>query len=162
MPAAIPRLEAAFAKEPSQANRVALAMAYLFDKQLPKALPLMQQAVGAAPPRFRSAHDVRPRAARFQAISRRQPAAASLSAYHSIQVYDEDGKRTLSFNGSWETTMSLTNPLTGHFEYTEYFQMPWLWNHNIKRVLMEGIGRRQHPARLPALLHQRHGGRGGD
>ncbi|HUZ07148.1 MAG TPA: fused MFS/spermidine synthase [Candidatus Paceibacterota bacterium] len=63
-----------------------------------------------------------------------------ISAYHHIQVYDEDGKRTLSFNGSWETTMSLTNPLTGHFEYTEYFQMPWLWNHDIKRVLMVGLG----------------------
>ena len=36
--------------------------------------------------------------------------------------------------------MSLTNPLTGHFEYTEYFQMPWLWNHDIKSVLMVGLG----------------------
>ena len=63
-----------------------------------------------------------------------------ISAYHSIQVYDENNVRTLSFNGSWETTMSLTNPLAGHFEYTEYFQMPWLWNRNIKRVLMEGLG----------------------
>ena len=63
-----------------------------------------------------------------------------ISAYHHIQVYDEDGTRTLSFNGSWETKMSLTNPLAGHFEYTEYFQMPWLWNHDIKRVLMEGLG----------------------
>ena len=63
-----------------------------------------------------------------------------VSAYHHIQVYDEDNVRTLSFNGSWETMMSLTNPLTGHFEYTEYFHMPWLWNHDIKRVLMEGLG----------------------
>jgi spermidine synthase len=63
-----------------------------------------------------------------------------VSAYHHMQVYDENGVRTLSFNGSWETTMSLTNPLVGHFEYTEYFQMPWLWNHDIKRVLMEGLG----------------------
>src|SRR5476651_729312 len=63
-----------------------------------------------------------------------------ISAYHHIQVYDENLTRTLSFNGSWETTMSLTNPLAGHFEYTEYFQMPWLWNHDIKRVLMEGLG----------------------
>lgn len=63
-----------------------------------------------------------------------------ISAYHHIQVYDENLTRTLSFNGSWETTMSLTNPLTGHFEYTEYFQMPWLWNHDIKRVLMVGLG----------------------
>jgi spermidine synthase len=63
-----------------------------------------------------------------------------ISAYHHIQVYDENGKRTLSFNGSWETTMSLSNPLAGHFEYTEYFQMPWLWNHDIRRVLMVGLG----------------------
>lgn len=63
-----------------------------------------------------------------------------ISAYHHIQVYDENLTRTLSFNGSWETMMSLTNPLAGHFEYTEYFQMPWLWNHDIKRVLMVGLG----------------------
>jgi len=63
-----------------------------------------------------------------------------ISAYHHIEVYDENNVRTLSFNGSWETTMSLTNPLTGHFEYTEYFQMPWIWNHDIKSVLMEGLG----------------------
>jgi spermidine synthase len=63
-----------------------------------------------------------------------------ISAYHHIQVYDENGKRTLSFNGSWESTMSLSNPLAGHFEYTEFFQMPWLWNHDIRRVLMVGLG----------------------
>src|SRR5579864_1261191 len=62
------------------------------------------------------------------------------SAYHHILVVDEDGVRTLSFNGSWETKMSLTNSLAGHFEYTEFFQMPWLWNHDIKRVLMAGLG----------------------
>jgi len=63
-----------------------------------------------------------------------------ISAYHHIQVYDLAGTRFLSFNGSWETKMSLADPLAGHFEYTEYFQMPWLWNHDIKRVLMEGLG----------------------
>jgi spermidine synthase len=63
-----------------------------------------------------------------------------VSVYHHIKVEDEDGIRTLRFNGSWETKMSLTNPLTGHFEYTEYFQMPFLWNHNIKHVLMAGLG----------------------
>jgi spermidine synthase len=63
-----------------------------------------------------------------------------ISTYHHIQVYDEGGIRTLSFNGSWESMMSLTNPLVGHFEYTEYFQMPWLWNRDIKRVLMIGLG----------------------
>ena len=63
-----------------------------------------------------------------------------ISAYHHIQVIDEGGMRRLSFNGSWETRMSLADPLKGHFEYTEYFQMPWIWNPNIHRVLMAGLG----------------------
>lgn len=63
-----------------------------------------------------------------------------ISAYHHIQVIDEGDQRRLSFNGSWETRMSLTDPLKGHFEYTEYFQMPWIWNTNIHRVLMAGLG----------------------
>ena len=62
------------------------------------------------------------------------------SAYHHIQVVDERGVRTLSFNGSQETRMSLANPLLGHFEYTEYFHAPWVWNRNLKRVLMLGLG----------------------
>lgn len=36
--------------------------------------------------------------------------------------------------------MSLADPLRGHFQYTEYFHMPWLWNHDVKRVLMAGLG----------------------
>jgi len=63
-----------------------------------------------------------------------------ISKYHHIKVYDAEGIRTLSFNGSWETKMSLSDPLTGHFEYTEYFQMPFVWNPGIKRVLMAGLG----------------------
>jgi spermidine synthase len=65
---------------------------------------------------------------------------STYSAYHYIEVVDEGGLRTLSFNGSHETRMHRDNPLQGHFEYTEYFHMPWLWNTNIKRVLMIGLG----------------------
>lgn len=36
--------------------------------------------------------------------------------------------------------MSLTNPLLGHFEYTEYFHTPWVWNRDMRRVLMVGLG----------------------
>jgi tetratricopeptide (TPR) repeat protein len=46
---AIPRLEAAFSKEPNQANRTALAAAYVFTSQLDKALPLLQDAANAEP-----------------------------------------------------------------------------------------------------------------
>lgn len=62
------------------------------------------------------------------------------SPYHHIRVIDQDGTRTLSFDQSQETRMSLTNPLAGHFEYTEYFHMPWLWQPEMKNVLMIGLG----------------------
>lgn len=65
---------------------------------------------------------------------------SSFSVYHHIEVIDEGGVRTLSFNGSMETRMYKEIPLQGHFEYTEYFHMPWLWNTNMKRVLMVGLG----------------------
>ncbi len=62
------------------------------------------------------------------------------SAYHHIQVIDQQGFRTLSFDGTMETRMSLSNPFQGHFEYTEYFHTPWLWNDQITNVLMVGLG----------------------
>jgi len=65
---------------------------------------------------------------------------SAYSAYHHIQVIDEGGLRTLSFNGSMETRMYREIPLQGHFEYTEYFHTPWVWNTNIQRVLMIGLG----------------------
>jgi spermidine synthase len=62
------------------------------------------------------------------------------SPYHHIRVVDQSGVRVLKFNNSEETRMSLSDPLQGHFEYTEFFHMPWLWNTNIQRVLMLGLG----------------------
>lgn len=62
------------------------------------------------------------------------------SAYHHIKIVDNNGIRTLSFNGSQETRMSLRNHLQGHFIYTEYFHMPWIWNNQITNVLMMGLG----------------------
>ncbi|MBI5387147.1 MAG: fused MFS/spermidine synthase [Verrucomicrobia bacterium] len=62
------------------------------------------------------------------------------SAYHHILVSDNQGIRTLYFDHAPETRMALADPLKGHFEYTEYFHMPWLWNTNLKNVLMIGLG----------------------
>src|SRR5256884_4667164 len=62
------------------------------------------------------------------------------SPYHHIRVIDQDGIRMLSFDGSMETRMSLRDPLRGHFEYTEYFHMPWLWNTQLTNALMIGLG----------------------
>lgn len=49
---AIPQLETAYAKDGTQANRVALAKAYLFARQLEKATPLLDQAVSAEPANY--------------------------------------------------------------------------------------------------------------
>lgn len=62
------------------------------------------------------------------------------SPYHHIRVVDNQGIRTLSFDQSQESRMSLTNPLAGHFQYTEFFHMPWLWNSTMTNVLMIGLG----------------------
>ena len=62
------------------------------------------------------------------------------SPYHHIRVLDDRGIRTLCFDDAMETQMSLANPLQGHFEYTEFFHMPWLWNTGITSVLTIGLG----------------------
>src|ERR1035438_10139581 len=49
---AVPRLEEAFGKDPSPANRSALAAAYALSRKLDKALPLLQQSVAAEPGNF--------------------------------------------------------------------------------------------------------------
>jgi spermidine synthase len=62
------------------------------------------------------------------------------SPYHHIRVLEDSQLRTLCFDDALETRMSVQNPLTGHFEYTEYFHMAGLWNTNITSVLMVGLG----------------------
>jgi len=62
------------------------------------------------------------------------------SPYHHIRVADESGLRTLFFDNGMETRMSLKNNLEGHFEYIDFFHMPWLWNTQITNVLMIGLG----------------------
>ncbi len=62
------------------------------------------------------------------------------SPYHHIRVVDQGDTRTLCFDDATQTRISLQDPLKGHFEYTEYLHMPFLWNTNITNVLMVGLG----------------------
>ncbi len=62
------------------------------------------------------------------------------SPYHHIRVIDASGLRTLYFDDAQESIISLADPLKGHFEYTEYFHMGWLWNTQMTSVLMIGLG----------------------
>jgi tetratricopeptide (TPR) repeat protein len=70
---AIPRLQAAYAKEPNQANRTALAAAYVFTSQIDQALPLLDQAVAAEPRDY----DLRMMFARALRDRKSYPAAAA-------------------------------------------------------------------------------------
>ena len=80
---AIPQLEQAYAEDPTQANLVALAMAYLFNGDRAKALPLLDKAVAADPSNFEMrtayAHALRddkkyqPAAAQFLAAIKLKP-----------------------------------------------------------------------------------------
>ena len=62
------------------------------------------------------------------------------SPYHHIRVIDDNRYRFLCFDDALETRVSLQNPVQGHFEYTQFFHMPWLWNTQLTSVLMIGLG----------------------
>jgi spermidine synthase len=62
------------------------------------------------------------------------------SPYHHVRVVDRSGLRILFFDDAPETQVSLKDPLKGHFEYTEFFHLAWLWNTQITNVLMIGLG----------------------
>lgn len=64
----------------------------------------------------------------------------TITPYHSIQVIETGELRILSFDGAQQTRMSMHDPLAGHFLYTEFFHMPWLWNTNLTNALMIGLG----------------------
>jgi len=62
------------------------------------------------------------------------------SPYHHIRVLQDGDLRTLCFDDATESRMSASNPLQGHFEYTEYFHMAWLWNTQLTSIAMIGLG----------------------
>jgi tetratricopeptide (TPR) repeat protein len=70
---AIPLLQAAYSQSPTNANRTALAAAYLFSDQVDKSLPLLEQAVAAEPAHF----DLRMMYARALRDRKQYPAAAA-------------------------------------------------------------------------------------
>jgi len=62
------------------------------------------------------------------------------SPYHNIMVQDENGQRILFFDDTMESRMDIKTPYSGAFEYTDYFQMVWLWQPEAKNILMLGLG----------------------
>jgi tetratricopeptide (TPR) repeat protein len=86
---AIPGLEQAYQKEPTPANRVALAAAYQFNRQADKAAPLFAQAVAVDPENY----DVRMMYARALRDQKKYPDAA--------QQFAEAVKRKPTSKEAW-------------------------------------------------------------
>jgi len=104
---AIPRLEAAYTKDPTPANRAALAAAYLFASQLERAIPLLDQAVQAEPNDYdlrmmyaralRDHKQYRPAADQFYAAAKLKPAdAQTWSELGNMLYMTEDYPAALS------------------------------------------------------------------
>jgi tetratricopeptide (TPR) repeat protein len=80
---AVPRLEESYAKDPSPANRSALAAAYVFTRKPDKALPLLEQSVAAEPGNYdlrmmyaralRDKRQFQPAASQFYAAAKLKP-----------------------------------------------------------------------------------------
>ncbi len=70
------------------------------------------------------------------------------SAYHHIRVADEGNYRTLYFDDARQTRMLLGDPLSGNFEYTDYFHMALLFNDSIGRAAFIGLGGGSGPHRF--------------
>ena len=60
--------------------------------------------------------------------------------YHHIRVLESGDERQLCFDDATQSRINMTDPLKGHFEYTEIFQMAMLWNPAATNVLMIGLG----------------------
>ncbi|HUI54889.1 MAG TPA: tetratricopeptide repeat protein [Bryobacteraceae bacterium] len=91
---AIPRLEQACQKDPTTANRVALAMAYLFTEQVEKALPLLDKSVAAEPANY----DVRMMYARALR-DRKQYAAAAAQFNEAAKLKPSEAKTWTELGG---------------------------------------------------------------
>ncbi len=106
---AIPRLEAAYSKDPTQANRTALAMAYLFAEQPDRALPLLQQAVSAEPANY----DLRMVYARVLR-DRKQYTAAATQFYSAAKLKPGEPKTWNELGGMLYMTGDLPPALAAY------------------------------------------------
>lgn len=70
------------------------------------------------------------------------------SAYHQINVMEDGLNRYLRFNRSFQGGMVLKNPFESPFLYTSYAHLAFVFNPNIRRVLLIGLGSGTIPKRF--------------
>ena len=104
---AVPRLEESYAKDPSPANRSALAAAYVFTRKPDKALPLLEQSVAAEPGNY----DLRMMYARALRDKRQfQPAASQF--YEAAKLKPSEPKPWTELGGMLYMAGDLPQALT--------------------------------------------------
>jgi len=62
------------------------------------------------------------------------------TVYHNIRVYEDGNWRLLRFDRSLQGGMLLKNHLVSPHRYPDFVHVAWLFNPDIKRVLMVGLG----------------------
>ncbi|HET6780603.1 MAG TPA: fused MFS/spermidine synthase [bacterium] len=62
------------------------------------------------------------------------------TVYHNIRVYEDVNWRLLRFDRSLQGGMLLKNHLVSPHRYPDFAHLAWLFNPDIKRVLMVGLG----------------------
>ncbi|MFA4015883.1 MAG: hypothetical protein RUDDFDWM_000982 [Candidatus Fervidibacterota bacterium] len=62
------------------------------------------------------------------------------SAYHHIIVEQIGSVRILRFGATYQSAIDMSDPERSVFPYTDYFHLAFIFNQNIKRVLMVGLG----------------------
>jgi len=86
-----------------------------------------------------------PRAAALIVLLAACPAGAEVifdnySAHHHILIEDVRVERLLRFDNAPQSTMSLADPYSGGFEYTDFFHVPLVFDPAIERTLFIGLG----------------------
>jgi spermidine synthase len=78
--------------------------------------------------------------------------------YHRLAVVEDGTARTLRFDSSYQSAMTLGHPFRTEYEYTDYFQLGLTYNPAAKNILFIGLGGGSAPKRFwrdfPALRLQ--------
>jgi spermidine synthase len=70
------------------------------------------------------------------------------TAYHSLAVVEDDQKRYLRFDSSFQSGMLIGQPFATAFEYTDYFHLALAYNADARNLLFVGLGGGSSPKRL--------------
>ncbi|MCI0529781.1 MAG: fused MFS/spermidine synthase, partial [Nitrospira sp.] len=62
------------------------------------------------------------------------------TAYHRVFITETEQHRFLRFDRSWQSSMDLKDPYKSKFAYPDYFHLAWVFNPDIRRVLIIGMG----------------------